>query len=57
MTHLGKLPARYRFFLNPYPDRRFTACPQCGAKRRQRKLPLVIHVEPHSFIARNKTCK
>jgi hypothetical protein len=57
MTHLGKLPARYSFFLNPDPDLRFTSCPQCGAKMRQRKLPLVIHVEPHYFIALNKTCK
>jgi hypothetical protein len=57
MSHLGKLPARYSFFLNPYPDLRFTSCPQCGAKMRQRKLPLVIHVEPHYFLALNKTCK
>src|SRR5260370_8075575 len=57
MPRLGKLPARYSFFLNPYPDLRFTSCPQCGAKMRQRKLPLVIHVEPHYFIALNKTCK
>ena len=27
---LGKQPPRHRFFLNPYPDIRFTTCPQCG---------------------------
>jgi uncharacterized C2H2 Zn-finger protein len=57
MKRLGKQPPRYRFFLNPYPDVRFTSCPQCGAKTRQRKLPLVIHVNPMQPVALNKTCK
>ncbi len=42
---LGKQPPRYRFFLNPYRDARFTTCPQCGLKTRQRQCPLVIHEE------------
>jgi hypothetical protein len=54
---LGKQPPRYRFFLNPYTDARFTTCPQCGNKTRVRKLPLVIHVDPDHMIALNKTCK
>ena|SRR5579872_1265065 len=54
---LGNLEPRYTFFLNPYPDIRFTSCPQCGAKTRQRKLPLVIHVDPLDPIALNKTCR
>jgi hypothetical protein len=42
---IGHLPPRYRFFLNPYRDVRFTmGCPGCGQKLRQRKLPLAIHV-------------
>jgi len=45
-TQLGKLPPSYRFFLNPYSDVRFTNCPQCTSKMHQRKLPLVIHVDP-----------
>ena len=57
MRHLGKLPPRYRFYLNPYPHMRYTTCPQCGAKTRQRKLPLVIHVNPMQPVALNKTCK
>ena len=32
-------------------------CPQCLAKTRQRKLPLVIHIEPLQLVALNKTCQ
>src|SRR5438876_4290597 len=56
-TRIGKQPPRYRFFLNPYPDIRFTSCPQCGRKTRQRELPLVIHVDPLTPLALNKTCR
>ncbi len=55
-TQLGKQPPRYRFFLNPYQDMRFTKCPQCDSKTLQRKLPLVIHVEPMEMLSLNKTC-
>ena len=54
---LGKQPPRYRFFLNPYRDARFTSCPQCGAKTHSRKLPLVIHIDPMQLVALNKTCR
>jgi len=27
ISRLGKQPSRYRFFLNPYTDVRFTTCP------------------------------
>jgi hypothetical protein len=54
---LGKQPPRYRFFLNPYSDVRFTTCPQCGGKMRVRKLPLVIHIDPMQLVALNKTCR
>ena len=54
---LGKQPPRYRFFLNPYPELRCTVCPQCQAKTRQRKVPLVIHVDPLHPVALNKTCR
>ena len=56
-SQLGGQPPRHRFFLNPYADLRFTSCPQCGAKTRLRKLPLVIHVDPVQLIALNKTCR
>ena len=48
---------RYRFILNPYIDARFTRCPSCEGKMGQRKLPLVIHVEPLNPVILNKTCR
>jgi hypothetical protein len=57
VPRLGKQPPRYRFFLNPYSDVRFTTCPQCGEKTRVRKLPLVIHIDPLQLVALNKTCR
>jgi hypothetical protein len=57
MRQLGKQPARYSFFLNPYQDVRFTACPRCRAKTLLRKIPLVIHIDPQNPIALNKTCR
>ena len=57
MTQLGKQPPRYRFFLNPYEDMRFTRCPQCEGKTKLRKLPLVIHIDPMLPLALNKTCR
>ncbi len=56
-TRLGKQPPRYSFFLNPYPDVRFTRCPKCSGKTLQRKLPLVIHVDPRNPVSINKTCR
>ena len=55
-VRLGKQPPRYRFFLNPYADARFMKCPQCVGKTRQRKLPLVIHIDPLQLVSLNKTC-
>jgi len=54
---LGKLPPRYRFILNPYTDVRFTRCPGCDQKTRQRKHPLFIHVDPFNPIVLGKTCR
>jgi hypothetical protein len=56
-TRIGKQPPRYRFFLNPYQDVRFTRCPICQQPTRQRKLPLVIHVDPMNVLTLNKTCR
>ncbi len=53
----GELPARYKFFLNPYSDARFTRCPQCEGKTVQKKVPLMIHVEPEYTINLNYTCR
>jgi hypothetical protein len=56
-TQLGLLSPQYDFFLNPYDDLRFTSCPKCGAKTGQRKLPLVIWVDPHDPVSLNYTCR
>ncbi|MHC4443865.1 MAG: hypothetical protein ACYTF1_09495 [Planctomycetota bacterium] len=48
---------RHRFFLSPYEDMAFTKCPKCDCKTKQRKLPLVIHIEPEQVLALNKTCR
>jgi hypothetical protein len=53
----GKLQPLYDFALNPYPDVRFSTCPGCGGKTRQRKLPLLIHIDPSQLLALNKTCR
>jgi len=57
VPRLGKLPPLYRFILNPYTDARFTRCPICERKMRQRKLPLFIHVEPANPVVLSYTCR
>ena len=51
----GNLPPKYNFSLNPYPELRFSRCPDCQNKTGQRKLPLLIHVAPLNLIALNYT--
>ncbi len=51
----GYLPSKYNFSLNPYPELRFSRCPDCQNKTGQRKLPLLIHIEPKNLIALNYT--
>jgi hypothetical protein len=57
VKRLGKQPPRFKFFLNSYADLRCTRCPQCEGKTKLRKLPLLIHVEPTSFLALNQSCR
>lgn len=57
---INKLPPMYNFSLNPYPDLRFWKCPDCNNKTGQRKLPLLIHIDPQNLIALgyiNRYCK
>ena len=56
-TQFGGLPPRYNFALNPYPDMRVSSCPLCKHKTGQRKIPLLIHVDPLQLIALNYTCR
>ena len=53
----GQLPPKYSFVLNPYPDERLSRCPFCRGKTGQRKVPLLIHVDPQHLIALNTTCR
>ena len=46
----GHLKPKFNFSLNPYPDQKFTKCPDCNKKTGQRKLPLFVHVEPRNPI-------
>jgi hypothetical protein len=56
-TQFGDLPPRYSFMLNPYPDQRLSRCPVCEQPTRQRKLPLLIQIDPLNLIALNYTCR
>jgi Flp pilus assembly protein TadD len=54
---IGKQRPRYDFFLNTFPDTRFTTCPQCQSKTQARKIPLVIHVNPNLPMRLEKICR
>jgi hypothetical protein len=56
VVQLGALPPRHIFILNPY-DTRFTRCPICDSRTKQRKFALLIHVEPENPIVMGKTCR
>jgi len=54
---LGHLFPQYHFALNPYPDLRFSRCPDCRNKTGQRKLPLLLFIKPSYSLALNFTCR
>ena len=54
---LSGLPPKYGFMVNPYPEERVSRCPLCDRKSRQRKIPILIHVNPKHLIALNYTCR
>ncbi len=53
----GQLEPQYNFALNPYPDARFSKCPNCEQKTGQRKRPLFIHIDPRQPVVLNYTCR
>jgi hypothetical protein len=53
--NFGSLPNKFNFSLNPYPDLRFSKCPDCGIKTGQRKVAIFIHVSPLNPIILNYT--
>ncbi len=56
-SRFGEMPPRYRLYLNPYSEYRFTRCPICDKLTKWRKFPLVIHIEPEEFLVLNKHCR
>jgi hypothetical protein len=52
----GNQGHRYSFMMNPYPDYHVRRCPVCTGKMGQRKVPLLIHVAPHSFLILGFSC-
>jgi hypothetical protein len=57
IPRLGKQSPRHIFFLNPCTDVRFTKCPKCEGKTKQKKLPLAIHINGGGMMVLNKTCR
>jgi hypothetical protein len=57
LEKVGKMPPLYNFSLNPYPELRFSHCPNCGYPTGQRKLPLFIFVEPSFKLVLGMTCR
>lgn len=53
----GNLPPRYRFFLNPYQDQRFSRCPICEKLTKWRKFVLLVHIDPMHLLAQNMHCR
>ncbi len=51
----GHLETKFNFSLNPYPEIRFSKCPVCESKTGQRKVPMLIHIDPKNLIALNYT--
>jgi hypothetical protein len=54
---INELPHKYSFVLNPYPEMRISRCPYCDQKTSQRKIPLLIHINPLNLISLNYTCR
>lgn len=51
------LPKKHHFVLNPYPHMRVSKCPFCDGRTGQRKLPLVIHIDPRQLMVLNYTSR
>lgn len=56
-TKIGKLPRRYSFILNPYPNERLSKCPKCHRPTHLRKFALLIHIDEWGLMALGKTCR
>ena len=55
--HFGKLKPRYRFALNPFPDVRWSRCPNCEKLMHARKFPLLLHLGGSTLLTLGFTCR
>jgi hypothetical protein len=53
----GKLKPRYRFALNPFPDVRWSRCPNCEKLMHARKFPLLLHLGGSTLLTLGFTCR
>ena len=56
-SHFGKLKPRYRFALNPFPDVRWSRCPNCEKLMHVRKFPLLLHLGGTTLLTLGLTCR
>jgi hypothetical protein len=54
---IGKLPARYSFILNQYPEERLSKCLLCSRPTHSRKFALFVHIDRWGPMVLGKTCK
>jgi len=57
VPRFSELPPRYKFFLSPCSEYRFTGCPMCGRPTKWRKSPLMIHIDPMMLIVLTMHCR
>ena len=57
MKRFGKLPPLYDFALNTYTDQRVSRCPRCDQLTHERKMPLLIHIDPMTLFVLRLTCR
>lgn len=55
--HVGTLPPRYTFMLNPHGFERLSRCPKCRKPTFPRKFALLIHIDDFGAMTLGKTCK
>jgi hypothetical protein len=57
VPRFGKLPPRYRFALNPFPEVRWARCPRCEKLMHARKFPLLIAWLDGTMLVLGYTCR
>jgi hypothetical protein len=55
--HFGKLKPRYRFALNPFPEARWSRCPNCEKLMHARKFRRLLHLGGTTLLTLGLTCR